>query len=301
MHNYTGEIAALITAFFWTATSMFFEAAGKKIGSLSVNLIRLTLAFFLIGFATWFTGGLFLPIDATLSNWLWLSLSGIIGLTIGDLLLFQSLIVIGARLAMLIMSLSPPLAAIAGWLILGEKMSMQGILGMFVTLTGIVLVIINKPVKNSGNKKRKFEIKNPMGLLLALGGAAGQAIGIVLSKKGMEGYTVLGSTHIRIISGLIGFIIVFAFMRRWKKLGEALKNKRALLLTSAGAFFGPFLGISFSLLAVKYTSAGIAQTLMSIVPVIIIVPSVIIFKEKITIKEIVGAFIAVGGVVLFFV
>ena len=54
------------------------------------------------------------------------------------------------------------------------------------------------------------------------------------------------------------------------------------------------------LIAVKYTSVGIAATLMSIVPVLIIAPSVVFLKEKVTFKEIVGAVIAVGGVALFF-
>jgi drug/metabolite transporter (DMT)-like permease len=81
----------------------------------------------------------------------------------------------------------------------------------------------------------------------------------------------------------------------------ALKNSSAMKRLSLGAFFGPFLGVSFSLIAVQYTSSGIASTIMSIVPVLIIVPSVFIMKEKITWQEIAGAFIAVAGVSLFFI
>jgi len=80
-----------------------------------------------------------------------------------------------------------------------------------------------------------------------------------------------------------------------------LKNKSAMGRIGIGAFFGPFLGVSFSLLAVKYTTTGIASTLMALTPVMIILPARYIFKEKITTKEVVGAFIAVAGVVVFFV
>jgi drug/metabolite transporter (DMT)-like permease len=68
-----------------------------------------------------------------------------------------------------------------------------------------------------------------------------------------------------------------------------------------GSVFGPFLGVSFSLIAVQNTNAGIAQTIMSLVPVLIIPPAVLINKEKVTAREIVGAVIAVVGVALFFI
>ncbi len=302
MENYYGEIAGLGTAICWTFTSIFFEAAGKRIGSLSVNLIRLFMAFVLLGTFTWISRGLFLPLDATTYNITWLALSGIIGFTIGDLLLFQAFVVVGARISMLIMALSPPVAAIAGWLILGESMSTQGLLGMIVTLTGIMMVVLNRPARDSNGKKPKLKdwFQNPAGLLLAFGGAAGQAVGLVLSKKGMEGYDVVASTHIRVMAGAIGFIIVFTIMRRWSRVFKGLKDGRGMLFTSGGAFFGPFMGVTLSLLAVKYTSAGIAQTLMSLVPVFIILPAVIIFKEKVTPREVIGAFVAVGGVAMFF-
>jgi drug/metabolite transporter (DMT)-like permease len=302
MEQFYGEIAGVGTAICWTATSMFFEAAGKRIGSLSVNLIRLVMAFVLLGSVTWITRGLFIPIDASLHNWLWLALSGLIGFTIGDLLLFQAFVVVGARISMLIMALSPPVAAIAGWIILGETMELSAILGMAITLSGIMMVVLNKPAKDSNGKKAKLKdwFNNPVGLLLAFGGAAGQAIGLVLSKKGMADYDVIASTHIRVMTGAVGFMIVFFFMRRWHKIFSAMKNGKGMLFTTGGAFFGPFLGVTLSLVAVRFTSAGIAQTLMSLTPVIIILPSVFIFREKVTLREIIGAFVAVGGVAFFF-
>jgi drug/metabolite transporter (DMT)-like permease len=203
---------------------------------------------------------------------------------------------------MLVMALSPPIAAISGWLILEETMEFSAILGMAITLTGIMMVVLNRPVKNINGKKTRLKdwFTNPLGLLLAFGGATGQAIGLVLSKKGMADYDVVASTHIRVMAGAIGFMIVFFLMKRWHKVFAAVKNGKGMLFTSGGAFFGPFLGVTLSLVAVRFTTAGIAQTLMSLTPVIIILPSVFIFKEKVTPREIIGAFVAVGGVALFF-
>ena len=81
----------------------------------------------------------------------------------------------------------------------------------------------------------------------------------------------------------------------------SLRNVQAMKALTLGAFFGPFLGISFSLLSVRHTEAGIASTIMAITPVMILAPSMWIYKEKITIAEIIGSVISVAGVALFFI
>lgn len=304
MNNYTGELAALCTAFFWTITALAFESAGKKVGSLSVNIIRLSIAFIYLGIFSLFTRGEFLPEGASLHNWIWLSISGLVGFVLGDLFLFQAYVVIGARISMLIMSLAPPIAAIAGWMIMGETMNRQGILGMILTFTGISITILARKEatedETSGGLKLRF--KYPVkGILLAIGGATGQGLGLVLSSYGIDDYNPFAATQIRAITGIIGFIIVVTYMGFWPRVNSAIHNISAMKRLGVGAFFGPFLGVSFSLLAVKYTSSGVASTIMSIVPVLIIAPSVFIMKEKITWIEVIGAVIAVLGVSLFFI
>ena len=302
MGQYFGEIAALLTAVFWTITSMSFESAGKKIGSLQVNLIRLVAAFFIYCVVNYFRRGLILPLDANPESWAWLALSGLVGFVIGDLLLFQSYVVIGARVAMLIMALAPPITAFASWLILGEIMSPMNLLGMAVTLSGISIVILKREKHEDLTKKghritTSYSIK---GILLALGGAAGQGFGLVLSKKGMGNYDAFAASHIRVITGMIGFAIIILFTKRYGRVWKALQHKPAMKRVALGSIFGPFLGVSFSLLAIQHTKAGIAATIMSIVPVLIIPPAILFFHEKVNWKEIIGAVITVGGVAIFF-
>jgi drug/metabolite transporter (DMT)-like permease len=303
--SHPGEFAALLTAVFWTITALAFESASRKVGSLSTNLIRLFMAFIFIGVYGLFIRGSFLPIGASAHNWIWLSLSGVVGFVLGDLFLFQAYVVVGARVSMLIMSLTPPITAFIGWIVMGEKLTGQNFLGMFLTLFGIILVLFNRESKsdaeNNENGRRKVKLIYPvLGILLAFGGALGQAGGLVLSKYGMKDYDPFAATQIRVITGVIGFSLIFLFTNSWSKLANAFKNRKAMTRLSIGAFFGPFLGVSFSLLSVKHTSTGIASTIMSIVPVLIIAPAVIFLKEKLTIKEVIGSIIAVGGVVLFF-
>jgi drug/metabolite transporter (DMT)-like permease len=301
MQNYYGELAALFTAFMWTVSSMAFEAAGKRIGSLSLNILRLLMALLFISAMNYFSRGLVLATDADAYTWFWLAISGLVGFVIGDLLLFQAFIVIGARITMLVMSLAPPITALIGWMLLGETLTFKQILAMTVTVSGIIMVMIFRKNNDKGVKYGKRSISVAFaGFLLALGGTIGQAAGLVLSKKGMGDYDPFAATQIRIIAGIAGFALLITILNRWKRVIVATKNIPAVKSMALGSFAGPFLGVSFSLIAVKYTETGIAATIMAIVPVIIIIPAIVISKEKISLMEILGAIIAVIGVGLFF-
>ncbi|MEL7589620.1 MAG: DMT family transporter [Prolixibacteraceae bacterium] len=301
---YFGETAALLTAVFWTVTSMAFESAGKRVGSLAVNLIRLVFAFVIFAVYTQITRGMWFPFDAGAERWMWLILSGLVGFVIGDLLLFQAFVVIGARISMLIMAMTPPFTAFISRLVLGEVLSPMNWLGMIVTLSGISMVILKRENKALNGSKRgqmrlttSYSIK---GIFLALGGALGQATGLVISKKGMGDYDAFAASHIRVFTGMVGFTALLFILKRYPQVLLALKNREAMKRISLGSLFGPFLGVSFSLLAIQHTKAGIAATLMAIVPVLIIPPAIFIFKEKVNWKEIAGAIVTVMGVGLFF-
>lgn len=296
LENHYGELAALATAFFWTVTALSFEFASKRAGSLAVNMIRLTLAFLLLSVLTIFSRGMFLPLDASRHAWIWLSLSGLIGLVLGDYFLFKAYSIITSRIAMLFMTTVPPMTAIIGWLLLGEKMGLLHILGMFLTVGGIFLAIFSMP--ESGKRLRlTYPVK---GIIYALIGAAGQAGGLVLSKFGMGSYNAFAASHIRIIAAMIGYALIIIVLKKGSLIRNAVLDRKGMRVIALGSFFGPFLGISFSLLAVKYTETGIAATIMAIVPILLIPPSILLFKQKFTWLEIAGAFISVSGVVLMF-
>ncbi len=291
-----GEFAALVTAVCWTVTALSFEAAGKKVGSLAVNLLRLCIAFVFLSVFCFVSRGLPLPLDASPRTWLWLSLSGLVGFFLGDLCLFRAFVVIGARTSSLIMSLVPPITALIGWALMGETLSLSNTVGMILVVGGIALVVLER---NPGN--RQIRLSRPIsGILLGLGGVVGQAVGLVFSKHGMGSYHPFAATQIRVIAGIVGFSSLFFLIRAWPRVGAAIRNRRAMFPISLGAFFGPFLGVSFSLLAVQHALVGVASTIMAIVPVLIILPAIFLFKEKITFWEVIGAAIAVSGVALLF-
>jgi drug/metabolite transporter (DMT)-like permease len=277
-------------------SSSSFEAAGKRVGSIAVNLIRLALAFMMVATLTGITRGLLLPTDATAHAWFWLVLSGLVGFTLGDMFLFEALVLVGARVSMLIMSLVPPMTALIGWGILGEHLSPLEILGMSLTVAGVAWVVLERRRDAAGQL-----VHVPvLGILLALGGAAGQATGLVLSKFGMGDYDTFAAVHIRIIAGITGLAALYAVAGWWPRTVRALRDRPAMARATLGALFGPVLGVSLSLAAVKYTQAGVAATLMALVPVFIIVPAVLIRKEAITLRAVSGAVVAVAGSALLF-
>lgn len=290
-HSHIGEFAGIGVAVCWTMSAVFFEKAGYKIGSLSVNFIRLLFAIGFLGITTFFTRGSFFPVDATGYEWFWLGLSGFIGFFLGDMLLFQSYMVIGSRTAALIMSLAPMLTAIIGWFFLDEILSIKNIIAILISLIGIIIAISNRKMKLNISFK---------GFLLAFGGATGQAVGLILSKKGMGNYDPVAATQIRAMFGLMSFGILITILGRWKKLGTAFTHSSGLKAVTIGSFFGPFIGVALSLFAIQQTKTGIASTLMSLVPIFIIIPSAIMFKEKIRPQQVIGALISIAGASLFF-
>lgn len=294
--GHTGEFAALLTAIFWTVTSLSFESATNRIGTVAVNILRLVIGLVFLSIFTLIRRGELLPTGASSDNWLWLTLSGLVGFVFGDLFLFKSYSLIGSRFSMLIMTLVPPITAFFSFIIIGEHLTLFHSIGMTLTFTGIAMAIFSR-----GGKGEKLSLKlAPRGILFAVGGAVGQALGLVLSKLGLRDYDPFAATQIRIIAGIFGYIALVTVLLRWGNVRRALRNREGMIYTTVGSFFGPFLGVSFSLVAVKYTEAGVASTIMALVPVFIILPAVVLYKEKVTLYEMTGAFVSVGGVALFF-
>ena len=137
--NHLGEIISLIVAVSWTFSAWFADKASRRIGSMETNVIRLVLATVFLSLLLWVTIGSPYPVHADGKAWLWLGLSALVGYVFGDYCLFNSYLVIGPRLGQLMMTIAPPMAAIAGWIMLGESMSWKSIVAMLVTLCGLQL------------------------------------------------------------------------------------------------------------------------------------------------------------------
>ncbi len=309
--QYLGEIISLVVALMWTATALFADQASRRIGSMSTNFLRLALSSVLLAGLLWIVIGRPYPAFADGKTWLWMGLSALVGYVFGDFCLFNSYIVIGARFGQLFMTLAPPFAAIAGWAMLGETLSWRSWLAMAVTLTGIAISILSR-----SRDGHKLTLRLPLkGVLLGIGAGLGQGVGLVLSKIGMQHYEAalparapaafswalpFASTMIRSLVGMIGFFVLMAAFGMLPQLRAAVHNRSGMRYTALTTLFGPFIGVSLSLMAVQYARAGIASTLMALTPVLIILPYAVIYKQKVTPKEILGVIVSMTGVALFF-
>ena len=309
-----GESIALVVAVLWTTGALFGELASKRLGALPLNVIRMVLSLLMLGTALWFMVGHPYPYLADGETWMWMTLSGLMGFGFGDYCLFNSYNLIGSRFSQLFMTLASPFAAITAWLMLGERMTLLGILGMSITILGIGMSVLSKTPNEE--QHRHLAVKLPArGVIFGIGAALGQGVGLVLSKVGLEHYTAsaplaegmstfmypVAGTMIRALAGLACFLFLLMLKGKTHRLATAVKDGRGMKYALLATFLGPALGVSLSLLALQYTEAGVAQTIMSLVPILIIWPSRLLFKTKVTALEVVGAIIAVLGVTLFFI
>lgn len=311
--QYLGEIISLAVALSWTATALFADVASHRIGALPLNLIRMVISLLMLAGLLWAVTGSPCPVYADGGTWLWLALSGLVGYVFGDFCLFNSYIVFGSRYGQLFMTLAPPTAGIAGWLMLGEALSWKSWLAMAVTLTGIGMSIL---VRGGGDHGPRLRLKLPLkGVLYGIGAGVGQGVGLVLSKIGLEHYASavpadapqsvtammpFAGTFIRAIAGLAGFFLILLLRKELWRVGTAVRDRKGMTFATLTTFFGPFIGVSLSLMAVQYAKAGIASTLMALTPVLIILPYAIMKHQKISGKEVLGAFVTIAGVAMFF-
>ncbi len=300
-----GQLAALLTALCYTISSIFFTYAGRQVGALVSNRVRLVMAVLLLGGIHWAIYGSPIPAAAGVDRWIWLGISGIVGLAIGDLFLFQAYVTIGPRLGLLFLSLSPALASILAWLILGETLNAGTILGISLTLVGIAWVVLEsnhrqKPAAEADRTNEKsIRLK---GVLAGLIAATGQALGVVLAKNGLYGnFPALSASVIRMIAAFIALWLVALFQRQVRStVQQASASKAALLYILGGALFGPLFGVTLQLFSIQHTSVGIASTIIALPPVFLLPIGHFIFKERISWQAIAGTLLAVLGVVLLF-
>lgn len=301
MTSFYGEIAALLTAVCWAFNSVVFTRAGKRVGAVTVNYMRLWIAVPALLLIHWLLFATPFPFAIEPSRFLYLAISGLIGFVIGDTMLFESFLLIGPRLAMLLSLLVPVFSAILAWVLLGENLLVLEIVSILVTIGGIAWVVAEKkaPVDAFASREpRKYRL----GILLAVGGAVGQAVGLLFSKLGLVGgYSAISATLVRVSVSALALAVLSLFQGKIHAHLAKMKDKKALLEITAGSLTGPVLGVILSLVAIAHASIGVASTLMSLTPVILLPVSFFLFKEKITLRAIIGTMIALLGVTLFFV
>ena len=290
-----GEIAALAAALLWTFSSMLWGQV--KISAFTLNacknvigttfiLLHLSCIYLLYGSVS-FTSN---PAD-----WGWLSLSGLIGIVVGDTLYFRCLQILGPRRALLIACASPLFATVLGFQFLGQQIGVVVLCGILLTVAGVATVVSDRraDVEAPGLLPGKFGVGVTLGLLSAVC----QAFGGMFSTLGMKGdFGALEATMIRLlVSGIATVLLLMIQKETRKSLISKFKSKYMKIIIPATAI-GTWMGIWFSQLAYKNADLAVAQTLMATCPLFAIPVVWITFGHKATRIAIIGTTIALLGI-----
>jgi drug/metabolite transporter (DMT)-like permease len=291
-----GELAALATAACWALGTTLFGEASKRVGAFATNLLRIPMGAFFLVSTLFLSRGVLWPTWATSRQVALLTASSFLGLAMGDALFFRSVVLLGPRLATLLSTLAPPVAAVAARMVLQERLSALAVAGMVVTLAGVVWVVSER---NSAARTAKGV--NVEGVAAGVGAAAAQGVGLVLSKMAMgNSLDALSATVIRVTTAVVGVWALALVAGRAQAGVRALRNRQALAFMTGGGVVGPFLGSWLMLTSVKLTATGIASTLMATTPILIIPVVRVVYKERASSRAWLGALVAVAGVGLLF-
>jgi drug/metabolite transporter (DMT)-like permease len=295
MVPFLGELAALGTAVCWSFTALLFGFSGRRVGAGVVNASRLLFAALMLGAAHALLLGSLLPRGLGLERWAWLVLSAVLGLVVGDWAYFHALATIGPRLATLLMATVPIMGAAMAWLLFGETVSPVAAGGIALTIGGVAWVV----TEARGPDDEAPHPQHRRGLAFGLLGAFGQASGLIASRYGLAGgVPALSGSLVRILAAALIVWTLAVARRDVRRIVAAWADRPALKAMWAGAFAGPFLGVTLSLVAIQHTSIGIASTLMALPPVLIIPLERILHGRRASPRAVIGAVVAVLGVAL---
>lgn len=303
--THIGEVAAIVTSALWTICSILFAAASKRIGPLSVNAYRIVMATVVLAIAHLFAFGTIVP-PANHAQWFYLGLSGVIGLALGDFGYFGMFALIGPRRGLLLTSLAPIFSSVTAYYIIAERLSSWDVIGIAITLTGVSVVILEREDTSSPTfvpARRRF-----YGYLCGLGGSLGQGVGLTISKYGMitaagdeaQPLDPLSTALVRMMVAATVVWLGVLIAGRLRRVLDSRHDTSAIKHTFAGAVAGPFLGVWLSMVAVTHARAGVAATLMSLMPVMVIPAVWFIYRERTSWRGLVGAAVAVVGVAILF-
>lgn len=295
--RFAGELAALGTAVCFALGVNFFAAAGRLMGPAQLNRLRIAVASVLLMLALLVTHGSPWPMWATRTQLALLVLSGWIGFAIGDTWFFRSLAILGPGRTAMLASLAPLFTALVAWPVLHEIPGPLAALGMLMIVGGVVWVMWAR--RDLRHEAAHGSVA--VGVLAGVLGAVSQAVGYVLSKMAMgTGIDALSATVIRLVAALCGVLLIAIVRRDVRRTVAALGNRRAAGFMIAGALFGPFLGVTLSLLALQYITAGAAASITAFYPVFTSLIAWRFHREPLSAGFVAGALVATTGVVVLF-
>lgn len=289
---------ALLAAFSWSISSLISADITRILGGIGFNRLRLIfVSIMLLSYATfqktWDT------INIEYLNVI--IVSGVIGIFLGDTLLFMALKRIGPRRNNILFSLAAPFTVILNILALQQKMSLIEISGCILVFIGVVVAISYGNSKNNNHRWELIEGSIKIGILFGILAALCQSIGLIMMKPILDqGADPIASAAIRCtISALL---LSLTYISKSNLIGSNINfTTSTILKTIISGFLGMALGMSLLLIALQKADAGIVATLSSTSPIMILFLLWIITKKIPSIGAWIGTIIAIIGTGLIFI
>lgn len=294
------DLAALSTAALWALSALAWSAAGRRVGSVPVTAIRIVLAALILLAVHWVAFGRPWPAGLTDESFLVLAISGLLGAFAADLCLFRGLVLIGPQQGMLIGASSPFATAILAWILIGEQLSLMGLVGLLLTAGGIIWVLAEQ--KGSATwpaTRRQFAV----GVLLCVASVVLLSGAHVLSRIGLTGepwgmpqVAPFSAAVVRVAAAALATVVSLPALGRTKATLSAFGDRRAMLIIVAGTIAGPVVGIWMSMIALGGIKAGIAAALITLSPLMLIPIVYFVYGERPRPRALLGTCIALAGV-----
>lgn len=296
MIPFVGELAALGTAFAFSAASICFTLAGRKIDAITTSALSLPIAWGLIALIHYFTLGFPFPLNAASDRWFYLGTSGVLAFAIAAYFMLSAYQHIGPQRTMLIASFAPVLSAIMAWLFLGETLPANAAFGITLVIMGIVWVITGH---GGTHAERGF---NYRGVIFACLATVAQSTSFVFSSQGVAGdFPPLSAALMRTTAGVIAlWIVIMAQQRAGTTLTLFRRDPQTALLLTGAAVAGPVIAGSLLLVAFQRVPVGIATTLSHTTAIILIPIGYLVFRDPITVRSVVGTVITIIGIGVLF-
>lgn len=284
--NAIGIIAALGSAASWSVGALLFSRLGESLSSFAMTLVKGGVSVVLLGLLTVLLGGFS---DIGPEAYYYLAISGLLGIALSDTFFFSALKELGPRAVVLLMTLGQVVTVVLAVLLLGERLPLNGWIGIVFIVSGIAIGMLpgaSGPGMSTGK-----------GIVLGLVSVLSMSVSVILAKKGLDEISTVHATLIRMLAGTAGMLLIGIATRRLRKWVMPFQDTRLMVRFFLAVCVITFGGFWLAIVAVKYTSVAVANSLISTEPIFIIPLSVIFLKEKLTPQAVVGAVIAVAGVV----
>ena len=297
MNMFLGQILALVTAACWACNSVAYRYLGQRMDSSFLAHVRMWMAVPIIALVSLAAGNGF-PSNVSTQTMVFLLLSGFFGYFVTDMLMFKAYVYLGSRESLVILNLAPVASAVISWFLFNEKLSLVQMLAIFLTISGIVVMVLDESRK-TGEKMDRSKVK--LGIILAVLGAIFQSVSYILAKYALDDVDALSSNMIRNIGGLLAFIVYgLIFQRTFFKDMKVFKDKKLIYILLISVIIGPVAGMSCQMEAMNLAPVGIVTAISQISPVLLLPVDRFILKKKLSFASISGTLISILGVVLLF-